>query len=315
MEQKENQTVELTYEQLKFYEGKRRLQKYKNIKLQRPLTYKEKYNEDQILETLWKMILKFATKEAHKIMEKYNLSNDAFWDVQQEMACIFYEKLDAYDPLKSTPTTYFVRYFRQVITEYLLTNSQNLSQYDANNLKKVRSAINYYESQGIQWTEEMITSKTSLSAKVVKSTIYYGTNSKHASIEDALELKSRIPTPEEAFRQKESSNVLYEALIRVKKEEDITDEDLNLLIMRVNVNGSKEMPYETIAKQTGLPIKYVKARLNKLICKLNQDEQLCAEFGKQDNRDTVLTAPMKFQDRSADIMEKQLWSFLDGTDL
>ena len=64
MEQKENQTVELTYEQLKFYEGKRRLQKYKNIKLQRPLTYKEKYNEDQILETLWKMILKFATKEA-----------------------------------------------------------------------------------------------------------------------------------------------------------------------------------------------------------------------------------------------------------
>lgn len=124
-------------------------------------------------EQLFGSIVKFGMKTASGMLSKYRLDSDAYMDVQQAQAVIFFEKLPDYDPLKSTPTTYFVRYFKQVISEYLRENTLHLSQYDANNVAKVKRAITYYESHGIMWDEAMLSNRTGLSAKVLRNNTLY----------------------------------------------------------------------------------------------------------------------------------------------
>lgn len=230
--------------------------------------------------------------------QKYRLPNDSFADLCQDMAIIFYEKYRSYDPTRSTPTTYFVRYFKQVISEYLIKNVHKLSQYDANNVLKIRRAIAQYEEMGIQWTEEMLATRTGLSLKVVKSTLFYGYASNYAQIEDALDLQSHFKTPEENLTEKEGQDALIRALLQ-----NTDKEELEFFLLRVNLNGSKERPYEEIAKIKNVSVREVKKKINHLICTINQDRDLVALFSVKTYRSYN---ELKIQPNTSSILNKQL---------
>ena len=191
---------------------------------------------------------------------------------------IFLEQLHNYDPLKTTPTTFFTPYFKQVISQHIRDYKQQLTQHDASNARKINRVINEYEKRGIHWTIEMIATQTNLSYKVVKSTIYYAHNAQKANLEDAGYIQSKIPTPEEAIAR------------------------------RINPDGKKEKPYDLVAKQSGKSIKRVKSQLNQAVCKLNQDDTLRKRFGKI-NRYSDLR-PLELQDNSSALLEQQLETFL-----
>ena len=272
-------------QQVLFYLGKNRIDYLLNIESQRPLTPEEKQEIKEIRQILFESVVRFGISLAHKRMGKFRKDGDAFQDIQQDLAVIFFEKLPYYDPMKSTPTTYFLRYFNQVITEYTLKYSQHLSQYDAHNVSIVRAAIKYYEERGIKWDEPMVVTKTGLSAKVVKNTLRLASNSIMANVDDAIDMASNIPTPEENYMNNEKTSTLY----RVLKETLSKD--------------GKERSYQQVANELGMQVRDVKKKWSSIIARLNSSRDL-QEYGPHKKIGKI---KINLQDKPAERFDEDLF--------
>lgn len=293
----------MTREQKIFQIGLKKLDAFDDVRKKRDLNVAEITEENKIKEVLFGLVRNYGVKLAQKMTQKYRLPSDSFSDLCQELAIIFYKQYRNYDPTRTTPTTYFDRYFKQKITSYLVENVHKLSQYDANNVLKVKAAINYYESIGVKWTEEMLANKTGLSIKVIHSTLFFSYSSNYAEVEEAYSLKAKIKTPEEAYTEKETTEVLMRAIVN-----NTDSDERELLMMRINLNGSKEMPYEKVAKNNGLSVRDVKRKINSCICRINQDRDIVERFSKstfKNYKDTLV-----LQENISGIMEEQLGEFL-----
>lgn len=71
---------------------------------------KEKYYKG----LLWNKINLFAMSEFSRMMGRFATAEDRK-DVTNDLVQVFLEKPPYYNPLISTPTTFFVRYFRERI--------------------------------------------------------------------------------------------------------------------------------------------------------------------------------------------------------
>lgn len=247
----------MTNQQILFYDEKMKLDHLNKIKETRSLTPAEKDEEQEILKVLFESIVRFGMSKAKMRLAKYKSSNDALQDIQQDLSIIFLERLPHYNPRLAAPTTYYLPYFNQVITEYILVHILHMSKYDAYNVAIVCKAIEYFESLGIQYTVCMIADKTGLSIKVVVKTLRIVANSIYSDIDaknKAKEQKSSIPTPEEKILKEEMSRDINKAVSSL-----LTDEEKRLLFYRLNLNG-KRRSYQQVADRFGIPLKDVKKK-------------------------------------------------------
>jgi hypothetical protein len=291
----------LTEQQKLFLIGKYKLNQFAEIEKSRELTATESDEKNFIKEQLFGSVVRFGMSEARRRMSKYQIDSDAYTEVQQELAVMFFDMLPKYDPLQTTPTTYYVRYFNQVISEYLLEYSQHLTQYDAHNVTKVRGAIHYFESKGIQWDEPMIVTKTGLSPKVVKNTLNIAANSMRANIDDAINLSSKLPTPEEEYLKNEKTEIIMKSL-----EESLTKEELDFFLFRMNLDGDKELSYQVVADSLGMQVRDVKKKWSAIIAKLNNNKSLQAYSRKTTK---VADSRLNMHDKAGEITENQILDF------
>lgn len=293
-------TPNLTKEQKLFLIGKSKLKQYDEIEATRELTATEIEQRDFIKQELFGSVVKFGMSEARRRMSKYQIDSDAYTEVQQDLAVMFFNMLPRYNPLQTTPTTFYVRYFNQVISEYLLAYSQHLTQYDAHNVTKVRGAIHYFESKGIQWDEPMIVTKTGLSPKVVKNTLSLAANSVRANIDDTLNLQSKLPTPEEEYMKNEKTEIIMKSLA-----ETLDKEDLEFFLYRMNLDGDKELSYQMVADTMGMQVRDVKKRWSSIIAKLNNNKNL-QSYSKTSQK--VADSTLHLNDKAGDIAEEQIFA-------
>lgn len=290
----------LTKEQKLFLIGKSKLKKLEEIEETRKLTQEEMQQRDYIKQELFGSVVKFGMSEARRRMNKYQIDSDAYTEIQQELALMFFDMLPRYNPLQTTPTTFYVRYFNQVISEYLLAYSQHLTQYDAHNVTKVRGAIHYFESKGIKWDEPMLVTKTGLSPKVVKNTLNLAANSVRANIDDMITLQSKLPTPEEECIKNERTKIIMESLSN-----SLTEEELSFFLYRMNLDGDKELSYQMVANEKGMQVRDVKKKWSAIIAKLNNNKDL-QTYNKSHKR--TPNTSLYLSDKSGDIAEKQILS-------
>ena len=266
----------LTEAQMTFYARKK---KYCALKEKResgePLSYEDELEEEKLKTDLFASVLKFGMREAKKTFMHYQVDSDAYLEIQQDFAEKFYEKLDSYDPLKSTPTTFYIRYFREAISNYLSKNTLHLSQYDVKNSRKIAEAIQFFDKQGIQWTENMIADHTGLTLKVVKSTLQYRQNANYANIDDEefTQLASGMQSPEECVISQEQRRILCQEICST-----LTPDERNVLIRKINPDGRKEKSFETVRKETGLAMRETKILYNRAVSKLRCSHELCNFF-------------------------------------
>ena len=269
-------TRRFTKAQIAFYTRKK---KYCALKAKRAsgelLSYEEELEEDKLKTDLFASVLKFGMTEAKKTFMHYQVDSDAYLEIQQDFAEKFYEKLDSYDPLKSTPTTFYVRYFREAISNYLAKNTLRLSQYDARNSRKIAEAIQRFDKQGIQWTEHMIADHTGLTLKVVKSTLQYRHNANYANIDDEefTQLASSMKSPEEYVISQEQRRILCQEISGT-----LTPDERNVLIRKINPDGRKEKSFEAVRGETGLAMRETKTIYNRAVSKLRGSHELCKFF-------------------------------------
>src|SRR5699024_10002026 len=105
----------MTKEQRIFYVGLKKLDQFDRIKQERNLTYEDLKQDDDSKAIFSGSVRPYWIDLAKTMTNKYRLPSDCFADLCQDMAIIFYEKYRDYDPTRTTPTTFFVRYFKQVI--------------------------------------------------------------------------------------------------------------------------------------------------------------------------------------------------------
>lgn len=154
---------------------------------------------------LWDQIKNFAWNEMKRMAGRCTTYEERL-EIQQDMALIFFEKLPYYDPLRSTPTTFFVRYFREKISKYIRTYKVHMTQYDTTNARAINAVIAEYNKKGIAYTLDMLSTKTGLSQRVIKSTIQHSANAKRANIDDEeYTIHKKVPlqtAPAEAIEKK-----------------------------------------------------------------------------------------------------------------
>lgn len=293
----------MTKEQEKFIVGKRLLSKFDEIKKTRELTPDEKMKEDKIKEQLYSTVVKYGMQLAKKRMESYAKENGAYQDIMQEMATIFFEKLPAYDPYRTTPTTFFKVYFNQVISEYLHRYSQHLKSHDAKNLTLINKAIQEYEAKGIEWDVNMLHNRTKLSIPQIKKTIQFSRNSVRAPIEDAEIMKSKQPTPEEYYLQNERHNTLIKELTK-----ELNPKEVEFFLAKVNLDGEKDITYKELAKRFGLTHKDAKQKYNNIVTKLasNKNIQTYRYNTKRKKKQNVYSDTIQLNDAAGSIMELQI---------
>ena len=293
----------MTKEQAVFY---KLLKEIKTLEEQEPKDeeelkeQKKKINEDKTL--LWAHIYKFAKSEINALMGDFSTQEERE-DALQRVALIIIEKLNNYNPLQATPTTYFVRFFKQEISKHIRSYHKRLTQYDATNARRISNVVTEYEKKGVNPPIDVISRKTGLSPKVIKSTLFYSNNSKVANVEESYDLSSDIPTPEQFLIKNEQQRILAETL-----KNNTSQLERKLLMLRINPEGKKPMPYDKIAQETGMPIREVKQVINRAICRMNQDRNLRSAFGHGNPYQKV--TPVFMQDNAAQIMEDQLSQFL-----
>ena len=296
-------------EQQLFYYGKRRIARLDRKEAAgEKLTEEERLERDEIKQVLFESVFRFGVSLARQRLGKYRKDSDAFPDIQQSLAVIFYERLPYYDPTKSMPTTYFLRYFNQAITEYILKYSQHMSQYDAHNVALVRGAIRYYEERGIKWDEPMIVTKTGLSPKVVKYTIHLASNSIWANVDDEnMNMPSKEPTPEEDYINNEKTETIYNVL-----RESLTPEELDFFLYKVNLDG-KERSYQQVADELGMPVRDVKMKWSGIIARLNSNRDL-QSYNHNRKQDGEITVSLH-KSSPAEMDEDLFLSALDSVNL
>lgn len=292
-------------QQVTFYKAKLDLAIMDQIETTRKLTYAEKARRNDTLEDLWSLIRLFGISEAQKRMRKYRLDNDAYSDVQQLLSEIFFERLPFYNPLWTAPTTYFVPYFNQAITDYILSFSQHLTQYDAKNVGILRRAIYYFESKGIKWDESMIVDRTGLSPKVVKQTLQIANNSIRANIDDVGPgLADKIRGPEEQFLDDECRSDIADAL-----KNTLTRDELEFFLTRINLDGRREVPYQVLAETKGISIREAKRKWSSIVAKLNTNKKLEVYRREKIEHDGSSTH-LDLQTRAGEEAEKQFMNFM-----
>lgn len=166
----------------------------------------------EIRSFLWDKICNYAQKEYFRFTAGRQMCNDSFADAYQSLFMIFLEKLDDYDATKNAPSTFFKCHFRAEICKYIRTDITHLTGNDQANIRKIKAAEAYFDSQNIDWTIEMLAQRTGLSIPVAKNAIIFAHNGNYANIEDAYTLAAKQKTPEQEYLAKEQEETIKNAL-------------------------------------------------------------------------------------------------------
>lgn len=241
------------------------------------LSDKEINQVEQLRDWGWQNIRLFGLKIAHKMMSSYKPTSEQFHDVEVDLYEVYWNKVAEYDSTKGTPTTFFVRYFRGAIREFILFTWHNVNSYDMQNYRKIKDAIEFYEQRRISYTPEMIATRTGMSVKIVTSTLKYIEQSHYVNIDDAGEQPGRIIGPEESYLNKEREELLIDLIDRI-----LPYREKLVYFTRVNLDGDKNMPFEKVAEILDIPLKEVKILFNSAIIRLRKNQEFINSFGKRE---------------------------------
>lgn len=300
----------LTSEQRAFYMCMTRLDK-----LEHDMTYnvmsnsetiKIKRNIDSIQQYLWELIYKYARSLAASSMKNYRCPNDYLSELTQSMAEMFYTKLPLYRPLENTPTTFFTPYFYEVIGKYKRNESQHFTASEANNVRKVRTAMKELEAKGLSYDYQVLATCTGLSVPVVRKTVDRMNTSIIANIDDLVDLQSKELNPEEAFIENEKKIAVNSEIERL-----LTPFEQCVFRRKFLTDDSKASTYKAVAEYFGKPEHEIKSLINHCKVKLANSPILQSYSKKKIDTDDCNLNTMS---NATDLMEASLESSLLGLD-
>ena len=225
---------------------------------------------DAIKVALWEGMRGFA----YTVSEQMNVSlSDPYEreEVLQDLADIFFDKLYSYNWRKATPTTYFVRYFRERLVNHVRCEKYNgISLYYIGNIRKIEKAEEMFREQGIQYTDSMISAQTGLSEKVISNARKIFGKANVTRLEDVSDLLDNGRLAQESHMiEKERKELIRKAL-----ENNLSQEERDMILLRFFAEDGENMSYKKIAQQKNISIRKAKEIIEKTLEKLANDKSL-----------------------------------------
>ena len=185
--------------------------------------------------------------------------------------------LKSYNPEKGKPTTWFDRYIRHEITNFI-NCEHNTTPYYEQQARIINKEIEKWESQGITPSVTDISIATGISGKTIIKVQQIKTANNSLPFESGSEettsLRANIPTPEEAIIDKEQSEFL-EDLIYGKKRKDgtregsvLTEEQRMCILYAFGFMTGTPEGISSIARYTNLPKQNIKKYIDSALTKL-----------------------------------------------
>lgn len=303
------QTKKLTYEQRLFYLLKHVIDECNEKAKKGEMTPEDERLLNAAKSKLLEAIIKYARSLSSSSLENYAKASDYQDDVMQSIVENMIKTLDKYDPLRTTPTTFFRPYIQGAVTKYKRDEIQHLTANDANHVNLVRAAIRKHELRNESWNHEILSKDTGLSIKVVKRTLALMNSATYANIDDCADLKANYPTPEESFLDNEKKRILYESI-----NSELSDFEKEFFYTKINLDDGKELYYTAMAKLYGMGVHEVKKMWNDIITRLatKTDIRLLDPRKSHNNEDK---AELEFlNDASDEMIDDMLSEFNDLPD-
>lgn len=262
---------------------------------------------------LWDKICNYAIAEYNKFTVGKQMCNDSYADVYQSMFMIFLEKLEDYDPYKNAPSTYFKCHFRSEISKYIRQDISHLTGNDQANIRKIKAAEAYFDSQNLDYDIEMLAKRAGLSIQVAKNAILYAHNGNYANIEDAYSLATKKKSPEQEYLAKEQEKTIKEALEYLSEKEKkyiytaFFSEEADRFVYgtdEIEASVKEELPIKRVAEIMGITPSEATLIRTTALRKLNNIKELQPynhHLKKKTERRQV-----KLQDSATDVMQNNI---------
>lgn len=272
----------LHQEKCLFEVGLKQLKKLKLKETTEEFTEEDNHVMGFLIENLWNVVYLYGLSLAHSMLSTYPMGPNDYQEVQSELYIAFTENLYNYEPnytytdkngvtkvTEIAPTTYFKPHFRGAIRKYILNKFHNVKQYDANNIRKVKKAIQYYESLGVNYTPLLLSKRTKLSVKVVEQTMEVIVRSQSVNLDDLYDVKGTQQSPEHTYLEKCQFNETLE-IIKSK----LSPEDLELFLCWANPEERTMRSFETVSGIMNMDSVDVRQNLNRITLALASDPDL-----------------------------------------
>lgn len=197
-------------------------------------------------------------------------------DLKNEGVVGILKGIDSYDPDKSCPTTFFYLYILHEMTEFINRYINKTTSHYSENIVKIKKVLNKFQQEGRTINVVEIAQETGISPETIIQSIKV----MHASNEvhyDADYLEGKMTTygesPEALCMQGEDNRLVYEVMKKI-----LTDEEINVLVMKYGLDGSDGMSYKKMFETTGIPIDRLRKTYNSAIRKLRNNKTLSKNF-------------------------------------
>lgn len=215
--------------------------------------------------------------------------------------------LKDYDPTKSLPATFFIKYIIHEIQTYIDENVYRTTPYYSSIIKKINKAIAKFENENIPYTKRDIAIQTNLSLDTIEKTMVIMNGKNSVSLDSIGEQSSSVvaTNPEEEFFKNESSEAVYRVLKAC-----LTQEETLIISYLYGLGDLPVTSLKRIAEKMNCPIDRVKKLKTSAFCKLKNSQlsEMCS-FGfkndliELDDEDSVSFFPAKEAKDSATEME------------
>lgn len=345
-------------EQYIFVQEYRKLQELDFKKQYVGLSVRDEQLRGECYDRMLENIVRYVHDKFTKLSQYFWKPNDAWaevWSINKVMI-MSHIASRRYDPYFTRPTTYFDARIQAECGTYINNNIQHVKPHYAKLITKIKRAITFYEAEGItDYNEYMIAERTKmgggkgLSVNIVRKVLDIMQSCQRVSVDTPIKnddrndictigdtLRSNLPTPEEAFFQKEYSNNLINLLHELLSEEELTvfllktsspdftkgiglldgdsitknNDSQNMRLMRkkdrILFKESSEFNY--VAETLSIPARDVRRIFNSALSKLSVNPELQRMAGADKQRKKV---SVSIQD---DITDSSLNSLLDEDD-
>lgn len=168
--------------------------------------------------------------------------------------------LDAYDPAKAMPTTFFKTYIVCEISRYITEFLNGSTVHYATTLAKVKKAQRHFEEIGVEAKESAIAEflgisptsvREALASQEASISVNYQDEFENSSDEDVPSANNNFMNPEHYLEQKALSEAIADAM------DELTSDEKKIIIMHYGFEGAA-MTFRQISENTGFPMDKIK---------------------------------------------------------
>lgn len=260
---------------------------------------------------LYGLVVRFAYDQIKRMTKECYFTYEQRQDLDSIVKTAFFAHVNDYDPIKTTPTTFFVQYFIEAIRTFI-QYCMRMTPYDATNARELKNIINEYAVKDDTFTIDDLAERTNMTDTVIKNTL----NLMRKQQVDFENVEHKVENDEPSF-EKDFFESINEKIIEDMINDTLTEKEAKLFRLRMySENPNKINTYQAVSVASGLSIHDVRETLNTAKRKIKESDVFKRYWGRihlGSNDSTVDNSVSPVKTDSSRLAESQISNFFNNS--